>query len=476
MTPLEKMIEARKRLILDYPFWGTLALKLKLVEKRLRRGRTNGKRIQFNPNWVATLTLSQTIAFNAHEVGHCMLKHHLRRNGRKNRLWQRCCDLAINPILIEAGFELPGMPLYEERFKGMSVEEIYKIKEKEKKEKRKKLEEQEDKLGEGLDNDERLSKNEEDEEEKDEEEKDEEDHPESENVDNPDQDQSKKGPGDGTDGGDKQDEDEGGEGGQEDVEGSGEGQPTKGEDDQIDPDDPSDCGEVEDYPGEISEQPSKAEKNIEETDWNISTLQATEVAKKCGETPGGMERIIEEIIHPKLDPREVFQQFIAKLAKDDYNWIQPNRRYIQGGIYLPSLKSDELLNIIFALDTSGSISPKELSIMTGWLEMILETYPAEIHVVYSDCRIQGDEIFTRDDLPLKLKPKGYGDTDFVPVFEWVEEQKLEPTCLVYMTDLCCWSFPEKEPCYPVMWIHVKENSGYSHSEPPFGDVVVMEVE
>ena len=475
------MIEARKRLILDYPFWGTLALKLKLVEDFSHpRGWTDGKTLGFNPRWVDTLSMSQTIAFNAHEVGHPMLKHHLRREGRKYRLYQICCDLALNPILMEAEFDLPGEPAFEERFKGMSVEEIYKIREEEERQQlREKLKELEKKEGDD-DEDENEStntnkdenKSDQSSEDKDDEKK--EDHPESEDVDNEDQDQSETSPGDGTDGGDKQDEDEGGESGQENVGNGGGGNLNEREDNQIDPDDPSDCGEVKDFPGEQT-TPSKAEKNTEEIDWNISTLQATEVAKKCGETPGGMERIIEEIIHPKLDPREVFQQFIAKLAKDDYNWIQPNRRYIQGGIYLPSLKSDELLNIIFALDTSGSISEKELSIMTGWLEMILETYPAEIHAVYSDCQFQGDEIFTRDSLPLKLHPKGYGGTDFVPVFEWVEEQKLEPTCLVYMTDLCCWSFPEKEPPYPVMWIHVNKGS-YSHSEPPFGDVVVMEVE
>ena len=113
--------------------------------------------------------------------------------------------------------------------------------------------------------------------------------------------------------------------------------------------------------------------------------------------------------------------------------------------------------------------------MTGWLEMVLETYPAEINVVYADCQIQGHEVFTRDDLPLKLKPRGGGGTNFIPVFEWVEEQELQPTCLVYMTDLCCEDYPEKEPPYPVLWIHI-ENKQWGHSMPPFGEVVVMEKE
>lgn len=43
---------------------------------------------------------------------------------------------------------------------------------------------------------------------------------------------------------------------------------------------------------------------------------------------------------------------------------------------------------------------------------------------------------------IELSPKGGGGTDFVPPFRWVEENGIFPQCLIYLTDLCCHSFPE----------------------------------
>jgi hypothetical protein len=36
-------------------------------------------------------------------------------------------------------------------------------------------------------------------------------------------------------------------------------------------------------------------------------------------------------------------------------------------------------------------------------------------------------------------------------FKWVEENGIDPKCLVYLTDLCCHSFPDA-PEYPVLWV------------------------
>jgi hypothetical protein len=33
----------------------------------------------------------------------------------------------------------------------------------------------------------------------------------------------------------------------------------------------------------------------------------------------------------------------------------------------------------------------------------------------------------------------------------VEERGLSPACLIYLTDLCCRSYPEP-PDYPVLWV------------------------
>ena len=46
----EKIIFARTRLVLDQPFFGTLALKLELIKsKAIETAMTNGKKLIYNP-------------------------------------------------------------------------------------------------------------------------------------------------------------------------------------------------------------------------------------------------------------------------------------------------------------------------------------------------------------------------------------------------------------------------------------------
>jgi predicted metal-dependent peptidase len=53
------------------------------------------------------------------------LRHHTRRAGRDPRRWNEACDYAINPLLLDAGLKLPEGVLVDNRFRGLSAEEIY---------------------------------------------------------------------------------------------------------------------------------------------------------------------------------------------------------------------------------------------------------------------------------------------------------------------------------------------------------------
>jgi predicted metal-dependent peptidase len=51
----------------------------------------------------------------------------VRRSGRDPKLWNQACDYAINPLLIDAGLSLPDSILLDDRFRGMSAEQIYNL-------------------------------------------------------------------------------------------------------------------------------------------------------------------------------------------------------------------------------------------------------------------------------------------------------------------------------------------------------------
>ncbi|KXA90993.1 hypothetical protein AKJ57_02825 [candidate division MSBL1 archaeon SCGC-AAA259A05] len=58
--------------------------------------------------------------------------------------------------------------------------------------------------------------------------------------------------------------------------------------------------------------------------------------------PEALERIVEEILEPGVDWRRVLRRYILRHAREDYDWMKPDRRLLQHGIYYPSPRSERL--------------------------------------------------------------------------------------------------------------------------------------
>lgn len=123
-----RLQKARTALLLDHPFFGSLLYRLKDRESRaIKTMATDGVSLLWNPEFVETLNAAALAGTLAHEVMHPALHHHLRRSGRDPKRWNIACDYAINPLLVDAGLSLPEGVLLENRFRGMSAEQIYNL-------------------------------------------------------------------------------------------------------------------------------------------------------------------------------------------------------------------------------------------------------------------------------------------------------------------------------------------------------------
>jgi predicted metal-dependent peptidase len=384
MGPIQKLIKARAGLVLDQPFFGSLALRLKIVEDNsCKTGWTDGESLGFNPAFVEGLTLDQTKGFMAHEILHLCCEHQTRRGSREAGRWNKAGDYAINPILEEAKMVLPPGRLLNPSFAGKYAEEIYNL----------------------------LS-------------------PEPE------------------------------EGGKGDGDGEGEGGSNSS--------DPGQCGEVRDPKGSDGQKPSRADLDRSAAEWKVAAAQAAQQAKAMGNLPDGVNRLVGEILEPHVDWREVLWQFVDQMARNDYSWSVPSRRYAHLGLFLPSLKSEELKPIVLGIDSSLSIDVEMLNQFSAELTAILQAYQTSCTVIYCDAAVQNVEVFGSEDLPVEIHPKGGGGTDFRPPFTWVEKNGLAPSCFVYLTDMECSRFPEP-PDYPVLWVRI----GKGGVQPPFGELVEM---
>jgi predicted metal-dependent peptidase len=209
-----------------------------------------------------------------------------------------------------------------------------------------------------------------------------------------------------------------------------------------------------------------AEKAQQQAEWKVRVAQAAQAAKMMGKMSAGLERLVNDVLAPKVDWRDVLRKFVEKCRTDERSWARPNRRFLSQGLYLPSISGESLGEIAIAVDCSGSIDDKILAQFAGEINAIKEDgNPTKIHVVYFDSEVSHYESYGRDDT-LDIKAHGGGGTAFSPVFQYFTEHDIEPVACVFLTDLCCDDFGDM-PSYPVLWVSTDEGDA------PFGEVVVM---
>ncbi len=379
MNAEEKLIKSRIDLIFDHPFFGMLALKLKITEAEwAQTACTDGRHIYYNSKFIDSLQIPEIVGLMAHEVLHCSNGHTWRKDSREHNKWNIACDFAINDILLGTGFKLPQGALHDPKWNGLSPEEIY------------------NKL-------------------------------------------PKDGKGKGKD--------------KESNESGNNQGPDKGQNGS----DPGGCG------GVIQAPQSQAEKDDLRAEWKSAVAAAVQMCKQRGNIPGNLLLQIKDILDPPLPWYVLLRDFVETSAKNDYNWSRPNRRYLNAGFILPSLYSEELNGIVIAIDTSGS-TYHVLDRFANEACAVLESYRTTITVIYCDYSIQDVKEYSSDELPFKLEMKGGGGTSFKPVFEYIDKNGIEPTCLIFLTDLEGW-FPEKEPAYPVLWVTPNDQQA------PFGKTI-----
>ena len=233
-------------------------------------------------------------------------------------------------------------------------------------------------------------------------------------------------------------------------------------------------------PGGVLDHPEMDPKNInkqrdleEEADGNIEA--AYQAAKSTGVVPGWMDKVIRGRRRVINDYRELLRDWMEKsLYKGNYSWACPNRRYIGSGFCLPGFApEDDQPNFVFAMDTSGSITKEEEEEFASHINSVLEEFPSSYTVIYTDTKVRNIQTVSFEELPVELKTKGGGGTDFRDIMKVIKEKYVQsdtpPQGVIFFTDLGTNAFGD-DPGIPVLWL-VHSNTDES-MEVPFGKTVV----
>lgn len=190
-------------------------------------------------------------------------------------------------------------------------------------------------------------------------------------------------------------------------------------------------------------------------------------AAGAGNLPAGVKRMIKDLTEPVIDWRTLIDQQIESTLKSDFTWMRPSRRGWHLDAIMPGMKPGNQIDICVAIDTSGSISEKDIKDFMAEIKGIMEAYDEyKIHVWSFDTEIYNPQVFTSENLESieSYEPQGGGGTDFMANWEFMKENEIEPKKFIMFTDGMPFGEWGIEEYCDVCWI-IKGNP---NCEPPWG--------
>ena len=348
----DRLIKARVSMLLKYPFWGPLAARFQLEEADwLQTIATDGRKFFYNAEFVNKLDDQELVFGFAHELGHVIFDHMVRRGDRIPELWNMAGDYVINNMLVREGIgrQITTVPiLVDSKYTGKTADEVY------------------DELFDGavevkMTLDTHL-------------------------------------------------EFEEGDGDSDTKDGNGKAPKMK----------------------PLSEEEKKALRD----EWREAVIQAAKNAG-AGNIPGDIKRLVKNITEPVMDLRDLLRIQFSGSTKSDYTWMRPNRKAWHTGAVLPGQLPGEELDVVIALDTSGSISDYMLQDFLGMVQGALDQFTSyRVRIISFDTDVYNEDLFTSDDGRdmTEYEAGGGGGTSFECVWQWMKDNEIQPHQLVMFTD------------------------------------------
>lgn len=221
-------------------------------------------------------------------------------------------------------------------------------------------------------------------------------------------------------------------------------------------------------PGDLPMAPKKLKEHLDDI-----LVKAVTASKMKGDTlesvPGAVQVYLRKLLKPKLPLAALLRPFFREVAKTDYSWKRPNKRYMP--MYLPALQGDSLSHIVFAYDMSCSVSDTDtLRYASEMAGVLRHMKPSKMTLLQFDTEIISVDIIKTVRELEKMELKGRGGTDIGPVMAWAKKHK--PQAIVIFTDGEFWTQWEN-PDVPVLWlIHGSNKEQFTC---PFGRTVRFDV-
>ena len=455
--PKERLIKARMQLLMHFPFFGELVMRMVLHESRTAGVGTtcvdHKGNMYYHPEWINGMVDVEEVMFElAHEVMHLVQRASIRfPNGGNHMVWNIAADIKVDSILVDSGLKQSRVSMKNitqelmDKHRGQTTEQIYYHLLKNPDEVKSfggcphggqsggdcghkppgQEESNEDQNG----NDKGQGKeNQGDESEQE------------------GQDQSQDGSGSGMGESEQQDQ------GHDQTQGDGQG--PGGSCSQCGPrsDGQNAVGERGCISGALHDNPGSAE-DIEK--FKQYVIAAALASKGKGKHPAFADEFLAEIRKPSVTWKDLLRRASTSVFKGRYSFARRSRRSHNTPMMLPS-RTRTPNGAIIMIDTSGSISDEDLTQFVSECSGILkETGCKFLKIYFHDVMCYHIEEYDLNTIN-KIKATR-GGTSHIDVFNKVNDSLRSDKVgmVVAFTDLYT-DFPEK-PSYPVLWAHPEEH-------------------
>lgn len=205
--------------------------------------------------------------------------------------------------------------------------------------------------------------------------------------------------------------------------------------------------------------------------WDKRIEDAASIAQAgVGHLPYAIELMLDELRESKHDWRNILVNFIQEEV-NDYSFSPPDRRY-EGDFFLPDFNDVDMhvKNILFMIDTSGSMDKKMITDMYAEICAAIEQFNGKLSgwLGFFDSTVVPPKEFSSLSEFKIIRPKGGGGTSFEAIFRYIDKEMQDhlPAAIVILTDGYA-PFPAKGETkgIPVLWVLNTD------VKPPYGKVI-----
>ena len=421
---MKRLLLSRMRILMNHGFYGLLLMHMVFaLDKDCETAATDGRRIFFGPDFLENLSDGELDFVLMHEILHVVLQHCFRQGERDNERFNIACDIVVNSnILLSNHLDLrsitlqgqPAMHIAPDGQEGyeLTAEQVYGM----------------------LPVISKTSKN-------------------------------KGGSGDAGEGASKNKAEEESEGGFA----LGRAQKKQGKKEN--------CERKKDTWDDHSRWGMEEEDDILRDVWVKRMMDAQDAillqdpSNSRGLIPLCVDRILKELRQSQTDWRQVLNDFVQEEIVD-YSFTPPDRRFDDSPFYLPDFndKDDLVQNILFMIDTSGSMSDDMITAAYSEVKGAIDQFDGKLAgwLGFFDAAIVEPQPFENEEEFRIIRPKGGGGTDFQIIFEYVHQYMADdpPVSIIILTDGYA-PFPKEHLSkgIPVLWLLNNDEV-----EPPWGKV------